>query len=109
MAVSLRSLPSGESLPGPWGQHPGRGRYRWRYEIAAALLVPLALVELDRAIGRVWLAVLLADVDSMVWHWRAARRFVLGRLRAVLVQHRLRTAFARVRVCTPDSRATAIV
>lgn len=83
--------------------------YRWRYEIAAAALVPVALVELDRAIGPVWLAVLLAGVGSMVWHWRSARRFVLGRLRAVLVQHRLRTAFARARVCTPDGRTPAIV
>ncbi|HEX3650047.1 MAG TPA: hypothetical protein VHV49_16585 [Pseudonocardiaceae bacterium] len=83
--------------------------YRWRYEIATAVLVPLVLVELDRAIGPVWLGVLLAGVASMTWHWRAARRFVLGRFRAVVVQHRLRTAFARARVCTPDGRTPAIV
>lgn len=83
--------------------------YRWRWEIGAAVLVPLAMVEADRAVGPVWLAVLVAGLGSMVWHWRTARRFVLSRLRAVMVQHRLRTGFARARVCTPDGRTPAIL
>jgi hypothetical protein len=83
--------------------------YRWRYEITTAVLVPLILVETDRVIGTVWLTLLLAGLGSMVWHWRKARRFVLSRFRAVLVQHRLRTGFARARVCTPDGRTPAIL
>jgi hypothetical protein len=96
-------------LTRPRRTNPVLALYRWRYEIAAVVLVPLALIETDRAIGPIWLAVALAGVVSMVWHWPTARRWVISRCRAVLVQHRLRTAFARARVCTLDGKRPAIL
>ncbi|HEX4701796.1 MAG TPA: hypothetical protein VH352_06685 [Pseudonocardiaceae bacterium] len=83
--------------------------YRWRYEIAAAIGFPIALIELDHTIGWGWLLLLLAGLASMAWHWPGARRFVLARVRVVIVQHRLRTGFARARVCTLDGRLPAIL
>jgi hypothetical protein len=83
--------------------------YRWRYEIATALVLPVSLAELADAIGWGWLLVLLTCLASTVWHWPAARRHALARLRVVVVQHRLRTGFARARVCTLEGRLPAIL
>jgi hypothetical protein len=96
-------------LSRPHRANPVLAVYRWRYELSAALLVPLALVELGRAIGPGWLVVLLAGLASTVWYWPAARRFAAARVRSVIVQHRLRTAFARARVCTLEGRLPAIL
>ena len=83
--------------------------YRWRYEITAAIVLPISLTEVVHAIGWAWLAVLLACLASTVWHWPAARRYALTRFRVVLVQHRLRTGFARARVCTLEGKLPAIL
>jgi hypothetical protein len=96
-------------LSQPSRSNPVLALYRWRYEVAAAVIVPTALVALDRAIGPLWSIVVLFCLGSSVFHWPAARRFVLARVRAVVVQHRLRTAFARARVCTLDGRRPAIL
>ncbi len=96
-------------LSQPSRSNPVLALYRWRYEVAAAVIVPPALVALDRAIGPLWSVVALFCLGSSVFHWPAARRFVLARVRAVVVQHRLRTAFARARVCTLDGRRPAIL
>jgi hypothetical protein len=93
----------------PSRSNPVLALYRWRYEVAAAVIVPAALVGLDRAVGPIWSVVVLFCLASSVFHWPAARRFVLARVRAVVVQHRLRTAFARARVCTLDGRRPAIL
>jgi len=82
--------------------------YRWRYEIGAAIVLPVALVESDREIGWVWLLVVLAGVAGMVWRWAAARRWTLARLWVVVVRHRLRPGFAGARVCPLDGRLPAI-
>ena len=93
---------------------PSRGNpvlalYRWRYEVAAAVIVPTMLIALDRAIGPLWLVVAMFCLANSVFHWPAARRFVLARVRAIVVQHRLRTAFARARITTLDGRRPAIL
>lgn len=82
--------------------------YRWRYELVAAASVPTALLELDHAVGPLWSLLLLFALTSAVAHWPAARRFAQARLRGVLIQHRLRTAFARARICTLDGKLPAI-
>jgi hypothetical protein len=96
-------------LTRPRKPNPVVALYRWRYEVGAAVAVPVALVGLDRLVGPIWLLVVLAGLVSMVWHWPVARRFARARVRAVVVQHRLRTAFARARVCTLDGRRPAIL
>lgn len=96
-------------LARPRRANPLLAAYRWRYEIAAAVLVPVALIELLHLIGPIWVLVGALGLVSMVWHWPAARRFVTARCRAIVVQHRLRTAFARARVCTLDGRLPAIL
>lgn len=83
--------------------------YRWRYEVATVLFVPLTLVELAWAIGPLWLVVVLVCLASTVAHWPAARRFVLTHVRSVIVQHRLRAAFTQARVCSLAGRRPAIM
>lgn len=96
-------------LATPRRPNPLLAAYRWRYELAAAVAIPVTLVALDQAIGPGWLGVLVVGLASMTWHWPAARRFVLARIRAVIVQHRLRTAFASARICTLNGRLPAIL
>jgi len=83
--------------------------YHWRYEIAAVVVIPYLLVQLISGAGLWWSLIILTGLTNMVFYWRAARRFVRGRLRTIVVQHRLRTAFARARVCTLDGRRPAIL
>ncbi|WP_410655008.1 hypothetical protein [Amycolatopsis sp. lyj-112] len=89
--------------------NPIIGLYHWRYEIAALLVLPYALVSLFQAVGPVWAAVVLFGVVNWLFYWRAARNFLRGRLRSIVVQHRLRTGFARARVCTLDGRLPVIL
>lgn len=83
--------------------------YHWRYELLAVTLLPYSLVVLFQQVGPVWFAITLGAAFNWVFYWRAARRYLRGRLRAIVVQHRLRTAFARARVCTVDGRRPAIL
>lgn len=83
--------------------------YRWRYEVVAAVAVPTAVAELNAAVGPIWSLLTTLALASMLWHWPAARRFCRARLRSILIQHRLRTAFARARLCTVDGRLPAIL
>jgi hypothetical protein len=96
-------------LTRPRRANPVLALYRWRYEVTAAVALPLALVELGDAIGPGWLVVLLAGLVSTVWYWPAAHRFTRARVQSIVVQHRLRTAFARARVCTLDGKLPAIL
>jgi len=96
-------------LSQPRRGNPVLALYRWRYEVATAIIVPITLISLDRAVGPLWLVVILFCLASSIFHWPAARRFTLARVRAVIVQHRLRTAFARARVTTLDGRRPAIL
>lgn len=83
--------------------------YHWRYEILAVTLLPYVLVTVVLALGLVWSLIALVVAFNWVFYWRAARRHVRGRLRAIVVQHRLRTAFASARICTVDGRRPAIL
>lgn len=83
--------------------------YHWRYEILAAALLPYALVHLFLWLGPLWSPVALVAAFNWVFYWRAARRYLRGRLRAIVVQHRLRTGFAGARICTMDGRRPAIL
>lgn len=93
----------------PRRAHPLLALYRWRYEVTAAIVLPTAAAEIDGAIGPIWSLLALFALASTLWHWPAARRFCRARLRSVLIQHRLRTAFARARLCTVDGRLPAIL
>lgn len=83
--------------------------YLWRYEIAALVVVPWGLISLDHSIGAAWSLVTVVIALGALYYWPAARRFCWGRLRAVVVQHRLRTAFAAARVCSVDGRRPAVL
>ncbi len=83
--------------------------YHWRYEFLAVTLLPYALVNLVAWLGPIWSVVALVAAFNWVFYWRAARRHVRGRLRAIVVQHRLRSAFAGARICTVDGRRPAIL
>ncbi|MFC3455273.1 hypothetical protein [Amycolatopsis speibonae] len=89
--------------------NPFTGLYHWRYEIGALLVLPYALFTLFQAVGPIWAAVVLFCVANWLFYWKAARRFLRDRLRSVVVQHRLRTGFARARVCTLDGKLPVIL
>ncbi|KDN22837.1 hypothetical protein [Amycolatopsis rifamycinica] len=83
--------------------------YHWRYEIFAVTLLPYAVISLVRWLGPIWSVVALVVAFNWIFYWRAARRHLRGRLRAIVVQHRLRSAFAGARICTVDGRRPAIL
>ncbi|MCU1680881.1 MAG: hypothetical protein JWQ81_1620 [Amycolatopsis sp.] len=83
--------------------------YQWRYELAALAVTSLALVDLIGAVGPIWALTMVACVVYEALYWPVTRRFVRARLRVVIVQHRLRTAFAHARVCTLNGRRPAIL
>ncbi|WIX84435.1 hypothetical protein [Amycolatopsis sp. DG1A-15b] len=83
--------------------------YHWRYEILALTLLPYGLVSLITRLGPVWSLVALVAAFNWLFYWRAARRHLRGRLRAIVVQHRLRSGFAGARICTVDGRRPAIL
>ncbi|AUI58044.1 hypothetical protein [Amycolatopsis sp. BJA-103] len=89
--------------------NPFTALYHWRYEIGALIVVPYALFSLFQAVGPIWAAVVLFGVVNWLFYWKSARRFVRDRLRSVVVQHRLRTGFARARVCTLDGKLPVIL
>jgi hypothetical protein len=83
--------------------------YHWRYEALGVTLLPYVLINVALQLGLVWSLVALVVAFNWVFYWRAARRHVRGRLRAIVVQHRLRTGFAGARICTVDGRRPAIL
>ncbi len=81
--------------------------YRWRYEIALLVAVFFAVpwfaaLSPPVAIGLAALVVLPLGVPP-------ARRFAWRRLRAIVLQHRLRTAFVRARVTSNAGRIPVIL
>lgn len=81
--------------------------WRWRYElvlVVAAFLAapPFAALPTPMAIGLVALVVLPLGIPPV-------RRLAWLRVRAVVVQHRLRTAFVRARVHSNAGRIPAIL
>lgn len=83
--------------------------YHWRYEFLAVTVLPYAVVQLVSWLGPLGSIVAVVAAFNWVFYWRAARRHLRGRLRAIVVQHRLRSAFAAARICTPDGRRPAIL
>lgn len=83
--------------------------YHWRYELIVLPLLAYGLVELVRGLGLVWSLIALAATFTWVFYWRSARRNLRGRFRAILVQHRLRAAFAQARICTLSGRPPTIL
>lgn len=75
---------------------PVAGVYQWRYEILLVAGVPLVALAVERLLGLTGLVVTALAVAAVPAAWPAARRFLVDRVRAVLVEHRLRTAFARI-------------
>ena len=80
--------------------------WRWRYELAvvAAFVVapPFAALPTPVEIGLVALVVLPLGIPPV-------RRLAWRRLRAIVLQHRLRTAFKRARVHSNSGRLPAIL
>jgi hypothetical protein len=93
----------------PRRPHPVLVFYRWRYEIALAIVVPLGLVELVDFAGLAGALVVLVGGVVSALTWPPARRVVVMRWWCVVVQHRLRRGFAQARVCTLDGRLPAII
>ena len=82
--------------------------YRWRYEIGL-LAVVVMLVQLGRTVHWALPAVIVLCVVAVLIAWPPARRAVGDRMRSVVVQHRLRTAFRELALTTWAGRTPAIV
>ena len=83
--------------------------YHWRYELIVLPLLAYGLVQLVLGLGVFWSLVVLVATVNWFLYWRSARRNLHGRIRAILVQHRLRAAFAQARICTLSGRPPAIL
>jgi hypothetical protein len=82
--------------------------YHWRYELGL-LAVLVVVVVLGRRHG--W-AVPLAVVAALVvllMVWPAARRVATDRIRSVVIQHRLRSAFTELCLVTWPGRTPAVL
>jgi hypothetical protein len=103
----LRHRPSGRSTemttPHGTARFPLRV-YHWRWEIVAVTLLPYGLVAFARWAGPAWSAAVLATVLATAF---LRRRQVRVRVRAVVLQHRLRAAFPLLRL--PGGRRPAIL
>lgn len=83
--------------------------YHWRYEILLMVGLPAAALVVDRLIGVFGLLAVVVVAGAAVAAVPALRRWALVRARTVLVQHRLRTAFAQAAVYSPGGRRPAIL
>jgi hypothetical protein len=82
--------------------------YRWRYELGGIAVV-VALVWLGRAVHSALPVAIVLFVVAVLAVWPPARRVVGGRMRSVIVQHRLRSAFRELAMTTWAGRTPAII
>jgi hypothetical protein len=82
--------------------------YRWRYEIGLVALVA-GLVQLGRTTHWILPWVIVLVVGGALAAWPRTRRMVGDRVRSVVVQHRLRTAFRELSLTSGSGRAPAII
>ncbi|WP_328646821.1 hypothetical protein OHS58_00855 [Amycolatopsis sp. NBC_00348] len=78
--------------------------YHWRWELLAVTLLPYGLVMFGLWAGPAWASGTLAAVLALAL---LRRRHVRTRIRAVVVQHRLRAAFPSLRL--PGGHRPAIL
>jgi hypothetical protein len=82
--------------------------YRWRYELGL-LAVIVGFVELGRGVHPALPVVIVLCVVAVLAAWPPLRRVAGDRMRSVVVQHRLRSAFHELALTTWAGRAPAIV
>ena len=82
--------------------------YRWRYELGLLAMV-VALVQLGRAVHPALPVAIVLCVVAVITAWPPVRRAVGDRMRSVVVQHRLRSAFHEVALTTWAGRVPAIL
>lgn len=68
--------------------------WRWRYEIALLIGLPLALLALIAAIGPNWVVLLVTAVTTVLSGWPVARRRLIAQVWCVVTQHRLRAGWS---------------
>jgi hypothetical protein len=84
------------------------GIYRWRYELVL-LGVSVALGLLGRAVDPVIPLAVVAGLAALLTISHRARRIATDRIRSVVVQHRLRSAFHELCLVTWAGRVPAIL
>jgi hypothetical protein len=82
--------------------------YRWRYELGLVAVLVVVVVLGRRHGWEVPLAV-VAVLSALLTVWPAARRVAMDRVRSVVIQHRLRSAFAELLLVTWAGRTPAIL
>jgi len=83
--------------------------WRWRYELALAVGVPLLLRGLVLPIGA-WRAVAATTaVAAVLLAWPAARRLLVARVRCIVTPHRVRTGCAEAHIQTRAGKLPIIL
>ncbi|HEY7144851.1 MAG TPA: hypothetical protein VH637_11425 [Streptosporangiaceae bacterium] len=72
--------------------------WRWRYEIAMAVVTPLTVVFLIRHLGPDWSAADMSTLICGLGSWPAARRALINRAWCIITPHRVRVACAQARI-----------
>lgn len=88
--------------------NPLLGIYRWRYELGLVAVL-VAVVVLGRRHGWGVPLAVVATLTLLLMIWPAARRVATDRVRSVVIQHRLRSAFAELCLVTWAGRTPAIL
>ncbi len=69
--------------------------WRWRYEIGLGVLVALAVIGLNFAVGLWWGLATIVTASCLTAAWPAARKHVVIRAWCVITPHRVRTGCAQ--------------
>ncbi|HEU0086121.1 MAG TPA: hypothetical protein VFQ77_00450 [Pseudonocardiaceae bacterium] len=83
--------------------------WRWRYETALLVGLPLALVALVKALEPTWAVLVATLVTAVLIGWPGTRRRLIARAWCILTPHRLRAGWAQARIHTRRGRLPTIV
>jgi len=83
--------------------------WRWRYELAVAAAIPLALSWLTSTVGANTTVAIISVVTALLFGWPPARRRILALAWCVITPHRFRLACAQARVHTRSGRLPAVL
>ncbi|MGH3980750.1 MAG: hypothetical protein ACRDRZ_17415 [Pseudonocardiaceae bacterium] len=83
--------------------------WRWRYELAIAAGIPLAIAGLIAAIGPSGAVAVATVVTALLLGWPAARRHLVARAWCLVTPHRFRAACTQGRIHTRSGRLPAVV
>lgn len=83
--------------------------WRWRYEAALLVGLPLAVVMSIGAVGANWAMLIITVVTTVLVGWPPARRRLIARAWCVVIQHRIRAGCAQTWIHNRRGRLPAVL